>query len=238
MLIKEIREPNFVILTLNRPEKRNALSLELIKELQAAVRVAEKEHRVLILRGEGKVFCSGMDLKEAADVDQAEVLGNAIAQLFETLHHSPLITIAAVHGAVLAGGVGLMSVCDLAIADPDTFFGFPESKRGLVPAQVIAYLINQIRLRDLQELLYLGENIDAQRAKEVGLIQRIIPKKNHLDEATKVAHLIMEGAPVATKLTKELLRELQPPLMTTALHFHHLARQSPEAQERINSFLR
>src|ERR1043166_7731352 len=118
VVLIEKKTPQITVLTLNRPERRNSLSLQLLTELIAAIKVASDEpaERVLILRGAGLAFCTGLDLKEAADHAKAHATADLVANTLITLSQAPLITIAAVHGAALAGGAGIMSACDFVVA--------------------------------------------------------------------------------------------------------------------------
>jgi methylglutaconyl-CoA hydratase len=230
-------------LTLNRPEKRNALSIELMTRLREALEETKKDpsQRVIIIRGEGPVFCSGLDLNEARDPGKAEQSGNCVAGMLKDVYMSPLVTIAVVQGAALAGGAGLMSACDFVVASEDALFGYPEVRRGLVAAQVMAFLTRQLRQRDVRELLLFGELIDANKALSIGLINRAVPQKQLLEEAYRQAKLSIKGAPRATALTKKLLDELYPSDFTNdlnkALEYHQRMRESEEAKEGIAAFL-
>jgi len=122
--------------TLNRPDKRNALNVELLQELCAAIALAETDasQRVVVLRGAGSVFCSGLDLARSGPARSLPSLRRVIGRALRALATTRLVTVAAVHGAAIAGGAGLMSACDFALATRDTKFGYPEVRRGLVPA--------------------------------------------------------------------------------------------------------
>src|SRR5437016_13763411 len=118
VVLIEQKSPQITVLTLNRPERRNALTLELLTELCAAIKVASEqpEQRVLILRGAGAAFCTGLDLKEAADSTKAHVTAEMVANTLVAISQTRLVTIAAVHGAAVAGGAGIMSACDFVVA--------------------------------------------------------------------------------------------------------------------------
>src|SRR6202008_3379724 len=122
--------------TLNRPDKRNALNVDLLRQGCAAIALAESDpaQRIVVLRGAGPVFCSGLDLAEAAQPERAHVSAELIGRTLRALATTRLVTIAAVQGAAIAGGAGLMSACDFASATRDAKFGYPEVRRGLVPA--------------------------------------------------------------------------------------------------------
>ncbi|MFQ5729178.1 MAG: enoyl-CoA hydratase/isomerase family protein [Waddliaceae bacterium] len=230
-------------LTLNRPEKRNALSIELMARLCKALEEVQEDpsQRVIIIRGEGPVFCSGLDLSEARDPEKTEQSGNQVATMLKTVYLSPLVTIAAVQGAALAGGAGLMSACDFVIAAEDTLFGYPETRRGLVAAQVMAFLTRQLRQRDVRELLLFGEFVDASKALSIGLINRAVPQEQLLKEAYRHAKRVIKGAPQAITPTKKILDEMYPSDFThdinTALKYHQMMRESDEAKEGIAAFL-
>jgi methylglutaconyl-CoA hydratase len=129
------------VITLNRPERRNALTIELLTELAAAIKVASDEphERILILRGAGAAFCTGLDLMEAADSTKARATAEMVANTLIAISQTPLITIAAVHGAAVAGGAGIMSACDFVVAAERTKIGYPEVRRGLVAGLVMTF---------------------------------------------------------------------------------------------------
>ena len=132
VVLVEKQTPQVTVLTLNRPERRNALTIELLSELIAAIKIAsdEPQERVLILRGAGAAFCTGLDLKEAA-MTKAHATAEMVATLI-AISQTRLITIAAVHGAAVAGGAGIMSACDFVVAAEGAKIGYPEVRRGLV----------------------------------------------------------------------------------------------------------
>src|ERR1044072_2859980 len=128
------KQPQITVVTLNRPERRNALTLDLLTELSAAINVASEqpEQRVLILRGAGAAFCTGLDLTEAADTSKADATAEMVANTLVAVSQTRLGAIAAVHGAAVAGGAGIMSACDFVVAAEKTKIGYPEVRRGLV----------------------------------------------------------------------------------------------------------
>ncbi len=231
------------ILTLNRPERRNALTIDLMTELIAAVEAADadKTQRVLILRGAGKAFCTGMDLAEVAEPEKAHRSAELVAKTLITLSETRLVTIAAVHGAAVAGGAGLMSTCDFVIAAERTKFGYPEVRRGLVAGLVMTFLRRQLRERDVRELLLASELFEAERAREIGLINRVVPPAELEAALEKLVASILEGAPRALTNSKRLLEKLWPTTVREdveeALTFHMSARESGEAKEGVAAFL-
>lgn len=229
--------------TLNRPEKRNALNAELLEGLCGAIAAAEAapNQRILVLQGAGAVFCAGLDLAEAAQPDRAERSAELVAKSLAALSRSRLVTIARVHGAAIAGGAGLMSACDFAVAARDAKLGYPEVRRGLVPALIMTFLRRQLRERDARELLLLGKLITAEHAHAIGLVNRVVDGTEALDsEVHTLVSSLVQGGPESIAETKKLLRELWPsPLerdLDTAHAYHLAARSSAEAAEGIAAF--
>jgi methylglutaconyl-CoA hydratase len=236
------------ILTLNRPQQRNALSKALVAALRDAldkVILAEKV-RVVVLTGAGSAFCSGMDLKEAAaldDVPESELKTIAVLQefadLLQRLHTSPKPTIAAVNGDALAGGAGLMAACDLAVAAESARIGYPEVRRGLVPAIVMHDLCRQVGDRRSRQLLLSGELISGTLAQQWGLVSAVAAGDQCLDEAVDLAGTLARGAPIALATTKRLLDEVagRPENLRGAAAVSAAIRASAEAREGIRAFV-
>src|SRR5437762_10369818 len=242
VVLVEKKGSHLTILTLNRPERRNALSLQLLSELVSALKMASDEphQRILILRGAGAAFCTGLDLKEAADQTKAHGTADLVAQTLIALSQSRLVTIAAVHGAAVAGGAGLMSACDYVVAAEKTKIGYPEVRRGLVAGLVMTFLRRQLLERDIRELLLGSDLIDAERACEMGLVNRVVPADNLMAEAESFAEKVLQGAPSAVVQTKRLIEELWGRSVKAdvqlALQHHMQARSSAEAREGIAAF--
>jgi methylglutaconyl-CoA hydratase len=242
-LVLTHREGAVTTATLNRPEKRNALNAALLDQLCAALATAERDpaQRMLVLRGAGPVFCAGLDLSEAADPGIAAASTEGIRRALHGLSTTRLVTIAAVQGAAIAGGAGLMSACDFAVATADTKFGYPEIRRGIVPALIMTFLRRQVRERDAREMLLLGEQFDAKRAEAIGLVNRVAPDVAALErEVRALINSVLQGAPETVTGTKTLLAELWPVSIAADLeraHAHHMAtRNSAEAREGIAAF--
>jgi methylglutaconyl-CoA hydratase len=234
--------------TLNRPDVRNALNEELIRELTDwARRVREGGPvRVAVLQGAGAVFCAGADLnwmskvvgysreENLADVRQA-------AELYRALDSLPVPLIGRIHGAALGGGAGLAAVCDVVIATHDTMFGFTEVTLGIVPATISPYVVRKIGLAAARDLCLSGGRFPAGRAEEIGLVQELADP-NALDEAVdRHVDQFLKGAPSAIAATKRLLREVhgRRPDDVAELTVEALATQrtSPEGQEGMRAFL-
>ena len=210
VILVEKQSPRITVVTLNRPERRNSLTIELLNELIAAINVTSDQpnERVLILRGAGAAFCTGLDLKEAADQTKAHATAEMVAKTLVTLAETRLVTIAAVHGAAVAGGAGIMSACDFVVAAQKTKIGYPEVRRGLVAGLVMTFLRRQIGERNTRELVLGGELIEAERAREIGLVNRVVAPDQLMAEAQKFADSVLQGAPSAIAQTKRLIEEL------------------------------
>ncbi len=179
------------VLTMNRPERRNALNRALIEALSASFGRARDDSavRCVVLTGAGPVFCAGLDLGELQEALQVKaespVWENALvlARLYDLIYTLPKPTIAAVNGPALAGGAGLVTVCDLAVATLEARFGYPEVRRGLVAAMVMPHLLRHVGERMARYLLLTGEMIDAETAEEAGLITQAVPAGHLRDQA-------------------------------------------------------
>jgi methylglutaconyl-CoA hydratase len=202
------------VLTINRPDRRNALSRELIAALHTAFSRArdDGQARAIVLTGAGSAFCAGMDLAElqqslGGPVDQSPVWEDALrlATLYDLIYTLPKPTVAAVNGAAVAGGAGLVSVCDLAVAVPEAKFGYPEVRRGLVAAMVLPHLLRHVGERAARYLLLTGELFDAAEAQRAGFLNAVVPAPDLLPRSFDWCKSISEGGPRALARTKELL---------------------------------
>jgi len=208
----EYRGPAAVV-TIDRPDRRNALSRELIAALSDAFRRAADDPaaRCVILTGTGPAFCAGMDLEElratlGPDADRVWDDAARLSGLFEFIYTLPKPTVAAVNGAAVAGGAGLVSVCDLAVAVPEAKFGYPEVRRGLVAAMVLPHLLRHVGERAARYLLLTGELIDGISALRIGLVNAIADPEHLLATADAWCRSLAEGGPKALATTKDLLR--------------------------------
>jgi methylglutaconyl-CoA hydratase len=216
-LVRYEAHPPAVIVTLNRPDRRNALSRGLIVALtEAFERAREDAARAVILTGAGTSFCAGMDLAELSETltqasgGESSVWDDALrlAKLYELIYALPKPTVAAVNGAAVAGGAGLVSVCDLALAVPEAKLGYPEVRRGLVAAMVMPHLLRHVGERTARYLLLTGEVIDAAEAWRTGLINAVVPAAELMERALAWARSLAEGGPQALANTKALLQRL------------------------------
>ncbi len=197
-------------ITLNRPDKRNAMSSALMKALVAAVREAavNREARVVVLRGSGPAFCAGLDLDEFAEPLASGRLDDIlVADVLAPLEACPQPTIAVVHGDALAGGCQLALHCDLRIAAPGARFGMPVARLGLAaPYPLTLKLVETIGTSATKELLFTGETIDAERALRLGLVNRVVPAAVLEEESRTLATCIAANAPIAVRAMKEYVR--------------------------------
>jgi methylglutaconyl-CoA hydratase len=200
-------------ITLNRPEKRNAISFELIDDLLRALdEVAKADAIVLILTGAGKAFCSGMDLDDLKGLlgrtaEQNLKDSQIMVKLFRSLYEFPKVTIAAVNGAAIAGGTGLALLCDFTLAAPDAKFGYTEVRIGFVPAIVSTFLLRQVGEKRARDLLLTGRVFGADEAATMGLITEVVPADNLMARARGLASLLIENSPASLRATKQLLTD-------------------------------
>lgn len=234
-------------LTLNRPDKRNAISAEMIRELQTALDAIENTHtRVVILTGTGKAFCAGMDLGMLAAIAQQSPAENQedsrrIAKLLRRVWSFSRPMIAAVNGLALAGGCGLATLCDFTLAVPEAKFGYTEVKIGFLPALVSVFLTRQIGEKRCRDLLLTGRVIDAAEAKEFGLVSEVVPSDRLLERAVELANDLIAASPSSISRAKRLLvssvsasldRDLERAILENAR-----IRCTPDFKEGLASFL-
>jgi methylglutaconyl-CoA hydratase len=234
-------------ITLNRPEKRNAISYELIEELLTALgEVDGSSSLVLILTGTGKAFCSGMDLEDlkaqvGRSSEQSLKDSEIMASLFRSLYDFPRPTIAAVNGAAIAGGCGLATLCDFTLAVAEAKFGYTEVRIGFVPAIVSTFLLRQIGEKHARDLLLTGRIVEAEEAHRIGLINEIVPAENLIARARELASQLMENSPASLACTKRLLSdharlELDMQIQS-AVRENAAIRATSDFREGVSSFL-
>jgi methylglutaconyl-CoA hydratase len=235
-------------LTLNRPERRNALTPELQNELVAALEhaAATPAIKLLVLTGAGESFCAGLDLsalqgmatKSAFELDDD---AHRISRMFRTLYELPLPTIAAVNGHAIAGGTGLATLCDFTLAVPHAKFGYTEVKIGFVPALVSAYLTLQIGDKRVRDLLLTGRLFTAEEAHRLGLVTEIVPPESLAARTEALAATLLANSPSSLRATKLLLansnRAWLDTALAAALAANASARQTPDFHEGIAAFL-
>jgi methylglutaconyl-CoA hydratase len=229
-------------ITLNRPERRNALSIELLELLCDTLEAlaGDGETRVVILSGSGPVFSSGLDLQQAADSSLVERIAQCMGRALRLMRQTSLVSIAAAHGGAYAGGAGLMAACDIAIGASDLLIAFPEARRGLLPALICSVLCTKLREGDLRELFLVGNTLDAQRALNIGLVQRVVPRETLKSAALEIAKGVLAGGPNAIIETKRLLNQAFSPSPEVSIEHmldaHLAARNTEEAIEGLAAF--
>ncbi len=215
MILTQI-ENRIGFITLDRPEKRNALGPQLVKELTQAFSEMEKDDnvKVVVLRANGKTFCAGADLAYLQDLQNFSYEENLedslrLKTLFDKIYEFPKVVIAEVQGHAIAGGAGLMSVCDFAFSVPEALFGYTEVRIGFIPALVSVYLQEQLGGARTQGLLLSGELISAEKAKAIGLLNEVFPNEDLSEKVRSFAdELIEKNSKNSMAKTKELLRSL------------------------------
>lgn len=236
-------------ITLNRPEKRNALNFWVVEQLKQAFRRAQDDGnaKVIVLRAEGKVFCAGADLEYLQTLQKntfEENLSDSLhlKDLFELIYTHPKIVIAQIHGHAIAGGAGLATVCDFSFSVPEAQFGYTEVKIGFIPAIVMVFLLRKIGEGRAKELLLSGDLISAQKAKEFGLINYVVDAEHLASEVEKFAlHLCKNNSGQSLAKTKQMIAQLQEMPLAEALNFaaqqNATARETYDCQKGIASFL-
>jgi len=198
-------------LTLNRPDKRNAINSKMISELQSTLDAIENSHaRVAIITGAGKTFCAGMDLEKLAAIAQQTAAENMedsrrMAKMFRRIWSFSKPLIAAVNGAALAGGCGIATLCDFTLAVPEAKFGYTEVKIGFLPAIVSVFLTRQIGDKHARDLLLTGRMVEASEAHTLGLITEIVPAERLMNRALELADVLIAASPVSLTRAKRLL---------------------------------
>jgi methylglutaconyl-CoA hydratase len=234
-------------ITLNRPERRNAMTPEMQLELIWAMdEAAASACHVVVFRGAGNAFCSGLDLavlQGLQDKSPAEHRADAerIARLFRTLYELPKPTIAAVHGPAIAGGTGLATICDFTLAVPEAKFGYTESRIGFVPALVSAYLALQIGDKRARDLLLTGRLFDAEEAHRLGLVNELSAPDQLTDRVRTLAQKLTENSPQSLAATKRLMaaqnKAWLDEAIKQAMEANACSRETPDFREGIAAFL-
>src|SRR5579863_4459065 len=234
-------------LTLNRPEKLNAISSKMLSEMQSALDAIEKSHaRVAILTGAGKAFCAGMDLEMLATIAKQSPTENQedsrrIAKMLRRIWSFPRPLIAAVNGAAYAGGCGIATLCDFTLASSEAKFGYTEVKIGFLPAIVSVFLTRQIGEKRARDLLLTGRLVEALEAKELGLVNEIVPADKLMSRVNELAEMLIAASPVSVTRAKRLLvsaaaATLDADLERAILENAHM-RSTRDFKEGVASFL-
>jgi methylglutaconyl-CoA hydratase len=234
-------------ITLNRPDRRNAISFELIDDLLRALKEVETSDAiVLIVTGAGKAFSAGMDLENLKALigrtpEQNLQDSETMVRMFRSLYEFPKVTIAAVNGPAIAGGTGLALLCDFTLAVPEAKFGYTEVRIGFVPAIVSTFLLRQTGEKHARDLLLTGRIIGTEEAARMGLVNEIIAPEALMKRARELAALLMENSPASLRATKKLLNdhahaELDAQI-EAAVRENAAVRTTADFREGITSFL-
>jgi methylglutaconyl-CoA hydratase len=241
------RSGHIAKITLNRPDKRNAISGEMIDDLLAALdEVEHASSRVLIMTGAGKAFCAGMDLdglRALAGNSPEQNLEDSrrMASMFHRVYAFPKPVISAVNGAAVAGGCGIATLADFTLAVPEAKFGYSEVRIGFIPALVSVFLLRQIGEKHARDLLLSGRIIDAAEAFRMGLVNEIVPAERLLARAEELAGMLLASSPTSLARTKHLLLEhdraaLQADL-ERAIYANVEIRSTADFREGLTAFL-
>jgi methylglutaconyl-CoA hydratase len=234
-------------ITLNRPEKRNAISFQLVDELMRAFdEIENSPAQILILTGAGKAFCAGMDLDELKSLlgkthDENVKDSARMADMFRRLYDFPKPTIAAVNGAAIAGGTGLATMCDFTLTVPDAKFGYTEVRIGFVPAIVSSILVWQVGHKIARDLLLTGRLFEAAEAHRYGLVNEVVPADWLQARSRELAAQILENSPSSVRATKKLINgfistqlDIQ---INEAIEDNARIRTTADFREGVSSFL-
>jgi methylglutaconyl-CoA hydratase len=235
-------------ITLNRPDKRNAISAKMICDLQTALDQIELSHsiRLAIITGAGKAFCAGMDLEMLAAIATQSAADNMedsrrIAKMFRHIWSFSKPLIAAVNGAALAGGCGIATLCDFTLAVPEAKFGYTEVRIGFLPAIVSVFLTRQIGDKHARDLLLTGRLIHSEEAAKLGLITEIVPPERLMARARELAETLIAASPVSLTRAKRLLTSAAAASVDADLERAILEnariRATPDFKEGLASFL-
>lgn len=234
--------------TLNRPEKRNALNDAVIAGIKDGLKKASQDERVrvVVIAGAGKDFCSGADLTALQKIASASVAENSedarlLLELFLLIRQLPIPVVAAVTGRALAGGCGLATACDIVLAASSARFGYPEVKIGFVPAMVMAILRRNVSEKRAFELITRGAEISADQAKLFGLVNHVFPESNFAEDVNQYVSEFEKMSRSAIGLTKTLLYQMDgmafPEALETGADVNVIARLTDDCQQNIAKFL-
>ena len=235
-------------ITFNRPEKRNAVSFELVREIGAALDHAAKSDatQVVIFTGAGKAFCAGLDLEELKSLigksqEQNVKDSQTMAEMFRRIYDFPKPTIAAVNGAAIAGGTGIATMCDFTLAVPEAKFGYTEVRIGFVPAIVSSYLVFQVGHKIARDLLMTARLFDAAEAHRYGLVNEVLAPEQLMPRALEIAKLLMENSPSSVRATKRLIngfiKDQLDVQVKAAVEDNARIRTTADFKEGVSSFL-
>ncbi len=238
---------DIVTITLNRSERRNALTPQMIDELIATLDIlVDRNSGVLIVTGRGPAFCAGLDLEHLQSLlknttPQHNADAERIALLLRRLYDLPLPTIAAVNGHAIAGGMGLATVCDFTLAVPEAKFGFTEARIGFIPAIVSTFLTLQVGEKHARDLLLTARLISAEEAHQLGLVNEVVRESGLMERAVRLARQLIRNSPESMRATKQLLsahvKERLDRQLQAAVAMNANARSTDDFREGVSAFL-
>ncbi len=240
------KRDSVLYLTLNRPEKRNALNETLIRDLTMAIEGIDSEPKACVIRGAGKDFCSGADLSALKKIAKNGVYENLkdaeeLMRLFIALRNAPIPIVAAVHGRALAGGCGLATACDIVLSTNTAYFGYPEVKIGFVPAMVMAILRRNISEKQSFEMITTGFNFSALDAHKIGLINQLYEEDEFDSRVEEFVDQYRKLSQSAVSLSKKLLYQMDGATFESALQsgaeVNAIARLTEDCQAGIKKFI-
>lgn len=248
-LILVTKEQRIATITLNRPDKRNAMNGNMIQALLQTLQHLQSDHdiRVLIIKGAGEHFCAGADITWMQTVSSGSYEKNyddaqALSDLMFQLYTFPRPTIVLAHGAIMGGGLGLLAACDIALVSQNAVFSFSEVKIGITPSTISPYVLAAIGERAAHYYFLTGEKFDAQDAHRIGLAHRVIEDSLLLQKGQEIAEQLLKNSPNALMAAKQLIRSVAHEKISdklaqkTAEHLSNL-RSSNEAQEGLRAFM-
>ncbi|MDX2247795.1 MAG: enoyl-CoA hydratase-related protein [Bacteroidia bacterium] len=242
-------EERIAFITLNRPEKRNALNDILIAELKDALMAAEQDLsvKIIVIRGNGAAFCAGVDLDylqrmQGYNMEQNLADSSSLAQLFLTIYRGTKVVIAQVEGAAIAGGCGLVTVCDFAFVVPEAKLGYTEVRIGFVPAIVMTFLLRKIGETRAKELLLSGKIIDAQTAVDYHIVNQVVPAEEIGAYVRKFAlEMCTQNSAASLQLTKKMIADIQSFPLEDAMRFaakmNAYSRATDDCKRGVTAFL-
>jgi methylglutaconyl-CoA hydratase len=242
------KERNIATIFLNRPDVHNSMNEKLMSELTSSFKELSKDEkiRVIVLTGKGKSFCAGADLnwmKSMVEYSMKENIADSkiLLNLYEEIYSCPKPVIAHVNGHAFGGGIGLFAACDIVIAIPDCKFAFSEVKLGIIPAVISTYIVRRIGLSNMKRLFLTGERFDSDYAKEIGLVDFVVPKKEIDKKVQKYVEILLSSGHQAIVEVKKLVDACEK--MDLDKYKEHTVKKisqlriSDEGQEGINAFL-
>ncbi len=248
LVLYEVKE-RIGYITLNRPEKRNALSFEFVNEIKTVFKQAEsdKNCKVIVLKANGEAFCAGADLaylQQLQNNTDEENLTDSknLMELFKMIYLSPKVVISQVNGPALAGGCGLATVCDFCFATPTSTFGYTEVKIGFLPAIVMVFLVRKLGEQTAKQILLTGDVMDAQKAFGIGLVNYLADESLIDEEVNKLAtKLCKQASAQSLSFVKEMLNEVQNKTLDEGLNYaaemNAKARKTDDCKRGIAAFL-